>query len=449
MKNENKVDVRVLKVELQQAKTDLACQAERVRELQAHLQKEIKRNMFLSHMIVIHTTMLQEKQSLIQEEKDKLDRLRFDYQQQSLEAKQCNDAREADIRGIALLEGHILEFNSKLNMEKNNIAELEKETSRLSYMLQSGTQKNKALLKIIEDHVSEVEEGKIMEQELRDLLEKERYFSKCELEALNQNLQDLAAEMKDLKKKNLKLTKLLKIEKDINEANEKEDTRIFIRLEEEIGRRRFLSKKEEGLNTEIQKEAIRILELKDQLQKLNSLHQQELEAAGRAEETLYLELEKLKIANTEIPTKMKAEEALSQKLQIETNQLSVRLEAGLQENKYLISLTAELQKKQNWRLGLNNCLQMEKHTHQQKVEALRQELVNLEDNNLDDIIKLRAVEVSDQTFQREAVHLRAQLRECQEESLTLSEIEPVCVEKVRKKSKRPPFLKRLLHFCGF
>ncbi|CAB1423355.1 unnamed protein product [Pleuronectes platessa] len=161
-----------------------------------------------------------------------------------------------------------------------------------------------------------------------------------------------------------------------------------------MGRRRFLSKKEEGLNTEIQKEDIRILELKDQLQELNSVHQQELEAAGQAEESLYQELEKLKIANTEIPTKMRIERAL----------------------------TAELQEKQSWRLGLNNRLQMEKHTNQQRVEALHQELVNLKDNNLEDI-KLRAVEV-------------VQLREYQDESRTVSGLEPVSVEKVRSKSKK-------------
>ncbi|CAB1423356.1 unnamed protein product [Pleuronectes platessa] len=101
--NENIVDVREMKVELRQA--------ERIRQLEAQLQKEMKRNMFLSHMIVIHTTFLQEKQNLIQEEKDKLDRLRLDYQQQSLEAEQCNDAREAVILEIEILKGTILEFS--------------------------------------------------------------------------------------------------------------------------------------------------------------------------------------------------------------------------------------------------------------------------------------------------------------------------------------------------
>ncbi|AWP17246.1 putative leucine-rich repeat-containing protein DDB G0290503 [Scophthalmus maximus] len=417
-----------LMADLQQAEQDLACQTERLRELTTKLEMETTENQSLSDQVEYLKAELKKEQTWSLRQRDRLEELKNAHQHQPLAANQCNLATQ-DHEWLDLKKSNF-EPQSKLKTEKRIAWALKREAAKLSAMLETEKEKSNSLSKQEEYLQTELQKDRTWKLELRDQLQKQKDAQQQELETAkfsNAVPEALLQEWEGMKKSNLQLMNKLKIEKDIITAREREAVMLSIRLESETTQNN--ASERESVCDQLRKQRNWRMKLIDQFDKQKVAHEQELKAAILSDiecEALYQELESLKATNLKLVTKLKAEEELSRDLQRETTLLSVSLEEETNKNKSLSqqgeSLMTELQEEQTWRLGLSDLLQKEKDSHQQRFEALRQELEDQKATNNENLIKLHAEKEAGQALQRETGLLREEQvthTECVFESFTL------------------------------
>ncbi|AWP15859.1 putative leucine-rich repeat-containing protein DDB G0290503 [Scophthalmus maximus] len=303
--------------------------------LSTQLETEIKKIETLSKQEEYFTAELQRERTWRLEMIYQMEKLKVAHQQELLEAKQVNAAGEAH------LVQRVRELTTELEMETKENKSLSEQVEQLTAELQV-------------EQTRSLEQSDQME-ELKDALRQQLLKAKQVNAARVAQLHKFV----DLQKTNFDLNNKLKIEKNLNDALEREAARLSTQLEKEINKIESLSKQEEYFTAELQREWTWRLEMIIRMEKQNSSQQQELleaKQANAARVTHLHEFVDLQNSNVDLNQKFKIEKNLNRTLEREAARLSTQLEAEIKENNDLSrlgeSVRAKMQKEQTRRVEL-------------------------------------------------------------------------------------------------
>ncbi|AWP15827.1 putative leucine-rich repeat-containing protein DDB G0290503 [Scophthalmus maximus] len=228
---------------------------------------------------------------------------------------------------VEVHDSNVEVLRAELEQAEQDLVCQVKRVSELTTELEMKTKERKFLSDQVEILTSELKKEQSRSLEKSDQMEKLKYSLRQQLlKAKQVNAARVARlhEFVGLQKSNFNLNQKLKIAKNLNRTLEREAARLSTQLES--NKIESLSKQEEYLTAELQKEWTWTLEMMDQMEKQNNAHQQDLleakqvNAAGEA----HL-VEKVGELTTKLEMETQKNQSLSEQVEI--------LTAGLQKER--------------------------------------------------------------------------------------------------------------------
>lgn len=360
-------------------------------DLSSKLQAETMKNKSMTKQEECLSTKLQIERTLRLELMDQLARHELAHRQEVEGLKQTNSLTNAASQELEIVKAENSVFPTRLQTKTELSSNIQTLNSRPPTSLEMATKKippqsnHEWLSNELRKGRAEVELEKNNNDLLKMLktqLEKERILRLDLIQGLQkaidghqQTLEDHNHELGTQKLALHKMSNRLKVEENVAKNLEAQNKQLSTNVTAEIKKNDFLRKENESLTKRLEMEHSWRLELTNQLEKNKASYEQNLKALNQssaATEALHHEIEALKAANLELTAKLQTETELSTELRAQHDELSTSLEREIQKNRD--SRTVHLQREQMLRLELNESLQTEKGSYQEKIVALNQEV---------------------------------------------------------------------------